>query len=491
MGDDASRTDRTRRWVLRAAGPALVAAVAGCAGGGDDGSTTPTPAVTPTATRTGTPTLAPTATPRATDTPTVTSTDAPTETTPAPDPESLARTLLRRLDAGEYGTAAEMFAGELARRLPPRVLEPFWEKQEWIIGGYRGIRSIQGGDGDDVTVVVDGEYGLLTVDVVATGGSITGFAVRPRSQGEYSPPAYADAEAFEEASRTVAPDGECPLPATLSVPADRDGPVPGAVLVHGSGPQDRNATIGPQRPFKDLAWGLASRGIAVLRYRKRTAECEVPSAEATLDRIAVDAAVSAVELLRDEPPVDGSRVAVLGHSQGGFAAPRIAKRSGGVAALGLLSAPGRHPWRIQYDQTRALFAFDGEVDDEEQSQLNRIRQAGPRIENGGFPPGQVVLGRPGAYWNSVADYDPVAVAADVGLPTAVLWGERDAQVFRADFEAWTAGLSDATSWTYPDCNHLLLPGSGPSYVGRYYTEPDNVSKAVIEDLAAWVPTATA
>jgi hypothetical protein len=492
--NDGHSSERSRRWFLRAAAPAIVAAVAGCSGDGDDGSPTPR-----TATRTATPTLTPTLTPTTvgspTPTATTTPTDTPTETdTPTADPATLARTLIERLDAEAYEVATERFGEQLSQRLPPLALENFWKSQTWIVGGYAGVRStsVEALDGaTGVTAVVEGEYGLLSVRVAVSDGVIVGLNATPRAEGSYSPPAYADRDAFEERSRTVAPDSDCPLPATLSVPTGRSGPVPGVVLVHGSGPQDRNSTVGPQQPFKDLAWGLASRGIAVLRYRKRTAECELAPAEATLDRIAVDAAVSAVDLLREEDAVAADRVAVLGLSQGGMAAPRIAERSGNVAALGLLGAPGRHVWRVQYDQNRAVFAFDGEVDDDEQSQLDQYRLAGGQVENGGLPPGRTVLGRPGAFWNSVADYDQVAVAAGLDLPVAVLQGERDVQVSpEADFEAWREGLSGspgATFRLYSPCNHLFLPGSGPSYVGRYYTEPDNVAETVVADLAEWLP----
>src|SRR5207247_4710825 len=58
------------------------------------------------------------------------------------------------------------------------------------------------------------------------------------------------------------------LPATLTMPKG-DGPFPAVVLVHGSGPHDRDESIGPNKPFRDLAGGLASRGIAVLRSEER------------------------------------------------------------------------------------------------------------------------------------------------------------------------------------------------------------------------------
>jgi pimeloyl-ACP methyl ester carboxylesterase len=483
---------RSRRWLLRTAAPALVAAIAGCSGEGSEGTPTAdrTARSSQTATRTPTTDVA-----TSTDATTATPTDTETTTgTAASNPAALARSLLDRLDAGEYEAATELFGKTLLQKLPPSALEQFWEEQDYTVGGYTGVRSVStkaGDGGTTVTVLAEGEYGLLTVTVSVADGQVVGLFARSESEGSYSPPSYADTAAFLEESRTIDPDSDCPLPATISVPTDRDGPVPGVVLVHGSGPQDRNSTVGPQQPFKDLAWGLASRGVAVLRYRKRTAECDLAPGDVTLDRIAVDPAVAAAAELRGEDAVDADSVAVVGHSQGGYAAPRIAQQSGSVAGIALLGAPGRHPWKIQLDQNRAVFEFDGEVDDEEQSLLDRYRRAGKnQVEGGNLPAGQTILGRPGAFWNSVSDYDQVAVAKELSIPITVLQGERDFQVSpEADYGAWKEGLSGARNASfdsYADCNHLFLPGSGPSYVGRYHTEPDNVAESVVEDLADWV-----
>ncbi len=60
-----------------------------------------------------------------------------------------------------------------------------------------------------------------------------------------------------------------PLPATLTLPSG-EGHFPAVLLVAGSGPNDRDETIGPNKPFRDLAQGLAAADIASLRYDKRT-----------------------------------------------------------------------------------------------------------------------------------------------------------------------------------------------------------------------------
>src|SRR5207302_9634236 len=85
---------------------------------------------------------------------------------------------------------------------------------------------------------------------------------------EYKAPAYVKKEAFND-SDVEDVSVEWAVPGTLSMPVG-NGPFPAVVLVHGSGPNDRDETVGLNMPFRDLAWGLASRGIAVLRFDKRT-----------------------------------------------------------------------------------------------------------------------------------------------------------------------------------------------------------------------------
>ena len=135
-----------------------------------------------------------------------------------------------------------------------------------------------------------------------------------------------------------------PLPGLLLVPHS-DAPVPGVVLVHGSGPQDRDETIGPNKPFRDLALGLVAQGIAVLRYDKRTfasgSAMVLSGRPITVEEETVADALAALDSLRAVPGVDPARVYLLGHSLGGYLAPRIAARDGKLAGVVILAGNTR------------------------------------------------------------------------------------------------------------------------------------------------------
>ena len=151
------------------------------------------------------------------------------------------------------------------------------------------------------------------------------FSPTKKAAPPYQPPDYVKRGSFEEKEVKVG-SGEWELPATLTLPVG-DGPFPAVVLVHGSGPNDRDETIGPNRPFRDLAWGLASQGIAVLRYEKRTKEhaskLAAGLAGLTIKEEVLDDALAAVALLRKVPKIDPRKVFLLGHSLGAMYAPKL------------------------------------------------------------------------------------------------------------------------------------------------------------------------
>lgn len=151
-------------------------------------------------------------------------------------------------------------------------------------------------------------------------------------------PSMAQTANFTERD-TVVVTGRIRLPATLTIPSGARR-APAIVLVHGSGPNDRDETLGANKPFRDLAAGLAGRGIVVLRYEKRSraAPLSFMGHPFTVNDEVVDDALSAVVLLRGLPEVDPQRVVVLGHSLGGTLAPRIG--SGTPRLPGSSSWPG-------------------------------------------------------------------------------------------------------------------------------------------------------
>ncbi|MCZ7546127.1 MAG: alpha/beta fold hydrolase [Anaerolineae bacterium] len=319
-------------------------------------------------------------------------------------------------------------------------------------------------------------------------GVLTGIAF---AGVEAVSPPYVDMDAFEEREITFGLEG-WELPGTLTLPVGA-GPFPAVVLVHGSGPNDRDETLGPNQPFRNLAWGLASNGVAVLRYDKRTRVYTEELAEMgdlTLDDETVDDALAAVEFLRGVEDIDPARIFVLGHSLGGHAAPRIGARDPDIAGLIILAGFTRPFEDIILEQSNYTAEVDGEVSAVEaarieaiEAEVARIKALTPESDAGGL-----LLGAPAAYWLDLAAHDPVATAQTLTMPMLILQGERDYQVTMADFQNWQDGLGDRDNVTlasYPALNHLFIAGEGV-ITPEEYAVPGFVAEEVVTEIAAWV-----
>ena len=251
--------------------------------------------------------------------------------------------------------------------------------------------------------------------------------------------------------------GEYQLPAKLTMPAGA-GPFPAVVLVHGSGPHDMDETIGPNKPFRDIADGLAAKGIASLRYTKRTRQYRPE--KITLHEETIADALSAVKLLRSTPKIDPKRIYVIGHSLGGYAAPRIGKADPSLAGLVLLAGNSRPIGVLIAEQ---------------------IKYLGMEPEQAA----QMMLLMPEAYRNELS-VDPLPVAKALAMPMLILQGERDYQVTMADFQRWqTLKGPRVTLKSYPALNHLFQPGQGKSMPAEYQMAAP-FSPLVIDDIAAWI-----
>ncbi len=413
----------------------------------------------------------------------------------APSPTAIATRLLDRMNAGEYAQAESMFTAEMAKAVPAAKLKAVWESLPAQAGTAKGrgdpTVDTQGGT-TLVTVPLPYEKtGLVAKVAVAADGRISGFLIQPAPPPAPAPPA--DDAGFSERDFGIG-TGDRALPGTLAIPKGEPPSAgwPAVVLVHGSGPHDRDETIGPNRPFLDIARGLAAQGIAVLRYEKRTQARPQDFAERayTIDDETTDDAVAAIAALRATEGVDPKRVFVFGHSQGGMLAPRIALKAGDVAGLVLFAAPARPLLDILIEQNvRMAVLGDGKTSDAERAAIERLKlQVQTARKDGDAAAEALPMGLPASYWRSTDAVDPVVEAREAKLPMLVLQGARDIQVVDADWQRWRAGFHDDPKVAfklYEKLNHLGIAGEGEGSLAEYGT-PGQLDAQLIADVAGWI-----
>jgi len=284
-----------------------------------------------------------------------------------------------------------------------------------------------------------------------------------------------------------------PLPAALTLPAGT-GPFPAVVLVQGSGSHDLDETVGPNKPFRDLADGLAKAGIASLRYDKRVYVYRnevAANARLTIDDEVTIDAITALHVLAKHESIDPRRVFVIGHSEGAVLVPRILSRDRHVAGGIMLAASARPLLDVMIEQAREVLPAGDNSQANVQAIVAALSAEKALLDNADakHPPAGRFSGAPQSWWVSMHDYHPVVVAKSLTRPLLILQGESDFQVSPGkDFGAWTRALTDKKNVTfrlYPGLSHLFMP-AGKTRTVADYLAPANVDTAVIDDIASWI-----
>jgi dienelactone hydrolase len=403
--------------------------------------------------------------------------------------------LFTALSDRKFADATQHFDPTMKSALSADQLSAVWLQIGSTYGKLNQWKIIQHSmlTGTDVfSVVLAFEHGKLiaTVSVRPQTGEIAGLYFKPmttKTAASSSPatsPPYANATKFRSEAVTIG-DDPWKLPGTLTIPAG-NGPFPAVVLLAGSGPHDRDESVGANHVFKDLAEGLSSRGIIVLRYDKRTfAYQTLDPQKTTVKEEIIDDGAAAVHLLRTRPEVAHDRIFVVGHSLGAVMAPEVARKARPVAGIVMLAPNGRKLPAVIVQQVRDI----GQASPEQLAELER--QAN-EISEHKMPRAQYFFGAPAAYYYDLDARDEVAIARTLGVPILILHGGRDYQVIDEDISIWQTGLKGDPKVqvkTFPTLNHLFIAGTGKPGPAEYET-PGHVDGAVIGAIASFIANAS-
>jgi dienelactone hydrolase len=430
----------------------------------------------------------------------------------AQDFEALGKALVTQLVARQFDQVEAQFDAQMKAALLVTKLPEIWDSLLGQAGAFKSIVGIHVTESQGLhAAIVTCEFERTTLDAkifMDAQGQVKGLFFEPASAtpgapaagaAEWKTPSYAKPDAFHERELTLV-SGRWELPAILTLPNTKTM-VPAVVLVQGSGPQDQDESIGPNKPFADLAEGLGSQNIAVLRYVKRTKKYGADSksdAPFTVKDEVTDDAIAAVALLAKMPKINKKQIYVLGHSLGGMLVPRIAAQDPQIAGIIILAGTARPIGQVVLEQVKYIDGLTGTQTPEDKKEIEKAEAIAAQVASPTLKPDVMVdfFGSPipGSYFLDLQTYDPGKSAASLKVPILVLQGGRDYQVTTADFEVWKKALANdprATFKFYPPYTHLFMPGTGSGPASpEDYSVAGNVSEDVINDIGHWIKSNT-
>jgi uncharacterized protein len=304
------------------------------------------------------------------------------------------------------------------------------------------------------------------------------------------------------------------LAGTLTLPVG-SGPFPVAILLHGSGPHDRDETLLGHRPFLVLADYLTRKGIAVLRFDKRgNGKSTGDYANATTEDFASDCE-AAIAYMKTRKDIVSNRIGLIGHSEGGIIAPMVAARSKDVAWIVLLAGPGLNGEDSLLLQSKAILKTTGVNEGQIVTTLNfnkqtyaLVRQEKNRatleskladlVQSSGMSATlpssalQLQMGMLVSPWfRYFLDYDPVPALQKTQCPVLALNGEKDLQVpAKENLASVQKALQDGGNKDFqitqlPGLNHLFqnCPTGSPTEYGAI---EETIAPEALNAVSDWV-----
>jgi len=400
------------------------------------------------------------------------------------------------IQQGNLNIAYDYFSSLMKSQFTINQFQSSWETITSLYGSFETIKNTSESveEGYEIVFVncsFSYNYYIVFKIVFEESKEISGFwTEKIEPIYPYSAPSYADITKFTESEVII---GKLPwtLPGTISIP-NGDGSFPCVVLVHGSGPADRDETVGANKPFKDIAWGLASNEIIVLRYDKRTKVYpeEIASIKnLTLKEETIDDVFAAINYLKSYENVNKSQIYVLGHSLGAMAAPQIAFTNDNISGSIMLAPPARGLEDLIYYQTIYLAELDGVIDENELEYIKSLNESREKIKSLNISKDEQILGAYKSYWEYLNYYDPVKTAEALSIPMMIIQGLRDYQVtYEDDYLIWNATFSESPNVflkTYENLNHLFIAGVGIPTNTEYLIK-GHVAEDVIDDLINFI-----
>ena len=297
-------------------------------------------------------------------------------------------------------------------------------------------------------------------------------------------------------------DTEYPLGGTLSIPDGCAGKVPALVLVQGSGPSDRDETVHQNKPFRDITEHIVGKGIAVLRYDKRTYIHAGRMADANVSRTLtireemIEDALLATRMLKDDSRIDSRKVFILGHSLGGQMAPRIDAEGGDFAGLVIFAGTPRNLSDVLVGQGDELVSLMGPISrfiaGRQVAGLRRKFDAIKGMTDVEAQNTRIFENTYAYYFKELNEHPVSDYLPEMTKPVLIMQGDKDAHVtVGKDFNAYRdmcSHMSNVRFILYPGLNHLFMDSvyGNIKNLRNEYKVPNRVRTEVLDDIVEWI-----
>lgn len=409
----------------------------------------------------------------------------------------LANELIQKLEKNDIDSLGKYFDAYMQANVTNTTISKMWNSMKENRGKFNGIIDIKnetlGPKQISELVAIFGKSKLIVRIIFDAEYKISGFYIKNYNEADYEiVPPYTNYSKFEDLDVEFGTD-EYQLRANLTIPKNVEK-CPVVILVHGSGPNDKDVSIGPNKIFKNIAYGLVNQGVAVLRYNKRTFQYATKLSKnissLTCKEEVTDDVLEAIKYLKSYQDVQFTDIFVLGHSLGACLVPRINQLDTSISGFIMCAGSPRKLEDLYIEQIEYISKIDTAIRTEYEKILEHDRPLANLLKNKSELEKSndvQLMGLPKSYWIYLNEYDVIEEAKKIKKPTLILQGERDYQVRMKDFEIFKSELksNNFTFKSYPKLNHLMLEGEGISNP-QEYQQSNFVSLDLINDIALWI-----
>jgi dipeptidyl aminopeptidase/acylaminoacyl peptidase len=269
-------------------------------------------------------------------------------------------------------------------------------------------------------------------------------------------------------------------------------PYPGVLLITGSSPQERDhlqdsrAPVSHYRPFRQIADAISRKGIAVLRMDDQGTGCSEgdPLENVTIQKRADDSRAG-IAFLRGRNEIDGSRIGLLGLSEGANIGPIIAASDPSIKAVVMMAPTASNGYKIEEYQRRLMI---DERSDLTEAQKKRALETSMRGLDDAL-----ARGEGGPWFRSYLAYMPLPTAKKVSCPALILHGDKDAHIpvdhsVLLEKVMRTNGNDDATLVILKNHNHLFLedPDGSISGYAELLKHTNQLSEMILSTITDWL-----